>query len=117
MSKLLSKDQIFKVLRAKFADQNEKTIREISYNLCLANTTESSLEERARRALDKISASPMGATPLNQSAKSAQHGKLSICPICKMGMKTVKLLEGHPAYYCPDHRITVKFPKEDSEAE
>lgn len=109
----LSRDEIFQVLAGLHQDQDPKVLKEVAYNLSLASTSSSSLEERAARALNRIKASP--ALPqgvLRSTATKSAHGKLSICPICKMEMKPVKLLEARSAYYCPDHRITVPFPKE-----
>jgi len=116
MTKHLTKDEIFRVLASRYQDKDPKTLKEVAYNLSLASVTNSSLEERAARALQQIQSAPIGAgSPLRQAAAKSVHGKLSVCPICKMGMKTVKLMEDRAAYYCPDHRIAIPFPIEEED--
>jgi len=107
----LTKDQIFKKLAAKFKDKDEKSLKEVSYNLSLASTvTESNLEEKAAKALEKLQGSGFLSMPLDHAARMKNKNKLSICPICKMDMQTVKLLEDRRAFYCKDHRIVVPYP-------
>jgi adenylate kinase family enzyme len=113
MSKPLTKDEIFKKLMNRYKEKDSKILKEVAYNLCLASTTEASLEERASRALNRIQATPRPQEPLKQMAAKQHQNKLSVCGICKMPMKTVKLLEDRSAYYCPDHRVTVPFPKDE----
>ena len=111
----LSKDDIFRVLASRYQDKEPKILKEIAYNLSLASITRSSLEERAARALQQIQSAPVDYGVLRQAASKSVQNKLSICPICKMGMKIVKLMEDRSAYYCPDHRITVPFPIEEED--
>lgn len=113
MSKPLSKDEILKKLVSQYKDKDSKILKEVAYNLSLASVTEASLEDRASRALSRIKAAPVPQEPLQKVASKANHSKLSVCSICKMPMKTVKLLEDRSAYYCPDHRIAVPFPKDE----
>jgi len=112
MSKPLSKDEIHRILAGRYKDEDPQTIKEISYNLALASTSEGSLNERARLALQRIKSAPQAPSPLSQQASSQTQGRLNVCPICKSSMETVKLMEDRSAHYCPDHKIVVPFPKE-----
>jgi hypothetical protein len=110
MSKSLSKDEIYCILAGTHKDQDPKILKEISYNLALASTTQGSLDERARRALSRINAAPQAASPLVEQVRSQQQQKK--CPICKSAMEIVKLLEGRPAHFCPSHNVTEPLPVE-----
>lgn len=105
----MSKDEILSKLIEKYASEDRTILKEAAYNLALASTTASNLEERAARALKLLSASK-APTPLARAATKVQHSAFSNCPICKMGMQTVKLIEDRNAFYCSDHRVVVPFP-------
>ena len=114
----LSKDQIFNKLKERYASENQKLLNEVAYNLSLASTNENTLEERAAKALQALRARATMASPLEQTATKKEKTSLSVCPICKCGMRTVKLIEDRDAFYCPDHRIVVPFPSiSDDEAD
>jgi hypothetical protein len=113
----LTRDEIYQKLKAANAEQPEKVLKEVSYNLALAGVTASTLEERAAMALQRIK-SEHGSNALSHEAKKNEKTSLSKCPICRFDMKTVKLLEDRNAFYCPDHRIVVPFPSvSDEEAD
>jgi hypothetical protein len=115
-SKQLNRDQIFEKLTSHYRDQTPKVLKEVAYNLALANTTEANLADRASKALERIKASPpYPENPLKQSAAASNQSRLNVCPICKMGMKTVKNVEGRSMFYCPDHKIAVPHPVQEAE--
>lgn len=113
----LSREDIQKQLNSRYAQEDPKMIREISYNLALAGTVESNLEERAANALKRLKSAASPVEPIQKAAKTTAHNKLSVCPICKTGMKTVKIMEDRDVYYCTDHRVTVPYPSDDAEAD
>lgn len=114
----LTKEQIFNKLKQKFKDKDEKLLREVSYNLSIASVTEANLEERAGNALKKLQGSGFVSMPLDHAVRNRNKNKLSTCPICKMDMQTVKLLEDRNAFYCRDHKIVVPYPSvSDNEAD
>lgn len=106
----LTKEQIFKKLAQRFKDKDETILKEVAYNLAMASVTEAGLEERAEKALEKLQSSGFISMPLERAVNSKNKNKLSICPICKMDMQTVKLLEDRNAFYCKDHKIVVPYP-------
>jgi hypothetical protein len=116
---MLSRDEILNKLIAKYASEDLKNLKEAAYNLALASTTEATLEERASKALRLLHAAKSQApSPLTKSAEKAQSSFLSVCPICKCKMRTVKLIEDRDAFYCQDHRVVVPFPSvSDEEAD
>jgi hypothetical protein len=116
---MLSRDEILNKLIAKYASEDLKNLKEAAYNLALASTTEATLEERAAKALRLLHAAKAQApSPLTKSAEKATSSFLSVCPICKCKMRTVKLIEDRDAFYCQDHRVVVPFPSvSDEEAD
>jgi hypothetical protein len=117
---MMSKDEILKKLVSKYTSEDAKILKEAAYNLALASTTEANLDERAARALRLLHAAKVhqDQAPLTKSAAKAQSSALSVCPICKTKMRTVKLIEDRDAFYCQDHRVVVPFPSvSDEEAD
>ena len=108
-SKTLSKDEIYKRLREHYASEPEQVLREASYNLAMSSVSEETVLARAGRAIEKLNAYG-SRSPL--SAQQAQRTDLQTCPICRIAMSSVKLLEDKPAWYCADHRIVVPKPTE-----
>jgi hypothetical protein len=113
MSQALTKDEIYRILATRHSGQDPKILKEISYNLALASTTESSLDGRAAQALKRLQGDTNPPSKvLHQAAQAASHNQRNRCPICKSAMEVVKLLEDQPAYHCVQHKITEPFPKE-----
>lgn len=109
----LKREEILSKLKVEFKDQDEKLLKEVSYNLALANIDWGSLTLRAQQALDKLKgskSSPLSA--LEKEAYKTYSKVLSSCPICKQDMRLVKLMEERPAFYCPDHRVCQPLPAE-----
>ena len=110
----LTREQILEKLRERYAQEPETKLREIAYNLTLASTVEANWVERADRAVKRLQGHNLHAqTPLGLEANKNAQAQLSSCPICKFPMRTVKLLEDKDAFFCPDHRVCVPFPKPD----
>lgn len=109
----LKKEEIFKIISSTHKEESPQTLKEVAYNLALASTTTSNLAERAARAVEKLRNQEKPHAPLTQAAVKQESNSLSICPICKFKMKTVKLLEDRSAFYCQDHKIVVPFPAID----
>ena len=112
----MDRSSIYRKLRERFKDEKPELLQEVAYNLALGSVT-ADLEIRAAGAIERLRAR-QHTSPLEAEAKKSQANFLSICPICKCGMRSVKLLEDRDAFYCPDHRIVVPFPiVQDSEAD
>ena len=116
----MTKNQILQILSQRYPSESPKVLNEVAYNMALASVDESSIDQRAAKALDRLKASQMFDQPSALSHEATKNKKqaLSVCQICKQPMKTVKLLEDRNAYYCGDHRIVVPFPiVEEDEAD
>lgn len=109
-SKTLSKDEIYRTLRKHHASEPDKVLLEASYNLAIAEVSEETLMEKAAKAIQRINSAPEKQSPLG--AQQAARQDLATCPICRIAMSSVKLLEDKPAWYCADHRIVVPKPTE-----
>ena len=114
----LSREAILKRLQEHHGSPDDaRLLSEVAYNLTLAATTEENLEERAARALQKLRRDGFNpSAPLTQAASTGAASKLSTCPICKMSMQPVNLIENRPVYYCQDHKISVPLPVERPDA-
>lgn len=108
----LSKDEIFRTLKKHHASESDETLREVSYNLAIASVEEDNLLDKAATALERVR-SRATASPLTQHRKAEGRSELQVCPICRIAMSSVKLLEDKPAWYCADHRIVVPKPVEE----
>jgi hypothetical protein len=108
----LSREEIQKKLTARYSSEDQKTLKEISYNLAVAGTTENNLEIRAAQALKRLkgAAPSAAAEALHHASKMTAHNMLSICPICKVGMSPVKIMDDREVYYCAQHRIIQPLP-------
>ena len=114
----MDRSSIYKKLRERFKDEKPELLQEVAYNLALGSVVTADLETRAASAIERLRPRQHAASPLASEAKKSEANFLSICPICKCGMRSVKLLEDRDAFYCPDHRIVVPFPiVQDSEAD
>lgn len=96
-------------LKNQFKGESEDLLREAAYNLALGGIDTSGLHIKARQALETLKRKDQ--ISIRQGFKTEANG-LEICPICKFEMKSVKLLDDKPAWYCPDHRIVVPKPVE-----
>ena len=109
----LKKDQILKILTQRYQTETPRLLNEVAYNLALASTTEANLDARASRAFDKLRGLVKPNQPLTEAATRQEANQISVCPVCKCKMKTVKLLDDRNAFYCHDHKIVVPFPSQD----
>ncbi len=105
-----NKEQILSTLRKHHASEDEKVLREVSYNLAIANVAEDRILERAAQAIERLRAGQTK-SPLTV-AKQRTQASIQDCPICRIAMSSVKLLDEKPAWYCADHRIVVPKPTE-----
>lgn len=111
-SKALNKEQILSTLRKHHASEDESVLREASYNLAMANVTEDTLTERAAQAIQRLRANQIKSSPLAVARQKSVTASIQDCPICRIAMSSVKLLDEKPAWYCADHRIVVPKPIE-----
>lgn len=110
-SRILTRDEILATLRKHHASEEEGVLREASYNLAIASITEDRLLERANQAIERLRASQAKGSPLSVARQKSQ-ASIQDCPICRIAMSSVKLLDDKPAWYCTDHRIVVPKPVE-----
>lgn len=114
MSNFSNKEHVFRTLQTKFPQETEKNLREVSYNLCTAGVqTEASLFTLAEKSFEKLKRfAPMSV--LSEQAKqiAVQSNQNALCPVCKVPMKLVNLLEGVKANYCSTHKIAEPLPVE-----
>ena len=113
----LSREQIQKRLVERYGSEDPKLLKEISYNLTVAGTTEANLESRAELALKRLRAAlPCQAgEAMHQATQTTAHNKLSTCPICKTGMRSVKIMDDRQVYFCTQHRVAQPYPIETIE--
>lgn len=111
-SKIPSRDEIYRALRKHHASESEQTLREVSYNLALASVEESSLLDKAAQAIQRISQTAARRSALSEQNDQRKSSDIQHCVICRMEMRSVKLLEDKPAWFCSDHRIIVPKPIE-----
>lgn len=112
MSKL-TKEQIYQQIKKNYANESEVNLREVSYNLSLANVVEANVLDLAAKSFEKLKRFSSKSL-LAESAAKVQSNDLKSkqCPVCKMPMVLVNLLEGKKAHYCNAHRIVEPLPVE-----
>ncbi len=111
--KSLTKEQIYQSLKGNFPQESEKNLREVSYNLCTANVTEAGLFSFAEKSFEKLKRFAPKSVLAEQAAQiQHQTNQTKVCPVCKVPMKLVNLLEGVKAHYCTTHKITEPLPAE-----
>ena len=110
--KIPSRDEIYRKLRKHYASESEQVLREASYNLAIASVEETSLLDKAAQAIQRISQTAAQRSPLASQQAQQRSADIQSCPICRIAMSSVKLLEEKPAWFCADHRIIVPKPIE-----
>ncbi len=111
-TRVLSRAEILDQLKTKFPQEKTEILQEASYNLSLASTESSQLQERMARAVERIKA-----TPARKFQVQSDSGGLDICPLCRFQMKSVNLIDDKGAWYCNEHKIVVPHPVKDTAAE
>lgn len=114
------KDQIYRQLVQRYASESPLVLKEAAYNLSLASTDGQTVEandkfwDKAQQAIARIKqAQPQNKhSMLSEAAKKAYSSALAICPLCKMKMNLVKLLDDRQAFYCQDHKVCQPLPIE-----
>lgn len=106
----LNKEQIYKKLKSKFDNVSDSQLREVSYNLSMANVVEANIYDLAAKSLERLQ--KFSSSLLSQQAAKIQANDLNSkpCPICKIPMVLVNLMEGRQAHYCSDHKIVEPLP-------
>lgn len=114
------KDQIYRQLVQRYASESPSVLKEAAYNLSLGSVETAAIEgnadfwNKAQQAIARIKqAQPApGTSMLSEAAKKAYSSALSICPLCKVKMNLVKLLDDRQAFYCQDHKVCQPLPLE-----
>lgn len=115
------KDKIYRQLVQRYASESPSVLKEAAYNLSLSSAVggktpvEADFWDKANQAIALIKqskASQPARSILSESAKKAYATALAICPLCKMKMNLVKLLDDRQAFYCQDHKVCQPLPVE-----